>query len=69
LRVDVSITVVEVAEFILSLELRGWGDWGSYGGSIGVSSCVSCISSGYSCGGIWVACNTMDVWVCNILSR
>jgi hypothetical protein len=66
LRVDVSITVVEVTEFILSLELRGWGDWGSYGGSIGVSSCVS---NGYSCGGIWVACNTMDVWVCNILSR
>jgi hypothetical protein len=66
LGVDVSITVVEVTEFILSLELRGWGDGGSYWGSIGVSSFVT---NGYSCGGIWVACNTMDVWVCNILCR
>jgi hypothetical protein len=75
LRVDVSITVLKIAKFILSLELRRGGDGGSYGSSIRVGTCVA-----YTCGSVsWVcACssiagisshNTMNMGMGNILSR
>jgi len=68
LRVDVSITVLEIAKFILSLELRRGGNRGGDGGSIGVGSCV--VNGGGNGGCASIADGyTIDIGISNMLGR
>jgi len=76
LRVDVSITVLEIAKFILSLELRRGSNWGGdgsgYGSSIGVGTCGSIgVGSCVVNGGCASIANryTIDMGISNLLSR